>query len=71
VSMMSHDKIQAAARWRMAKTGEPYATARLEVVKARKAARYAVRMSEVVDPELIIGVNALAASRDPEAKPRS
>jgi len=30
---MSHDKIRAAARKRMAETGEPYATARREVVK--------------------------------------
>jgi hypothetical protein len=29
---MSHDKIRAAARQRMAKTGEPYATARREVI---------------------------------------
>ncbi len=31
---MSHDKIRAAARKRMAETGEPYATARREVIKA-------------------------------------
>ena len=30
---MSHDKIRAAARKRMADTGEPYATARREVIK--------------------------------------
>ena len=30
---MSHDKIRAAARERMAETGEPYATARREVIK--------------------------------------
>jgi hypothetical protein len=30
---MSHDKIKAAARRRMAETGEPYATARREVIK--------------------------------------
>lgn len=30
---MSHDKIKAAARKRMAETGEPYATARREVIK--------------------------------------
>jgi hypothetical protein len=30
---MSHDKIRAAARKRMAETGEPYATARCEVIK--------------------------------------
>ena len=29
---MSHDKIKAAARKRMAETGEPYATARREVI---------------------------------------
>jgi hypothetical protein len=30
---MSHDKIKAATRKRMAETGEPYATARREVIK--------------------------------------
>ncbi len=30
---MTHDKIRAAARKRMAETGEPYATARREVIK--------------------------------------
>jgi hypothetical protein len=30
---MSHDKIRAAARKRMGETGEPYATARREVIK--------------------------------------
>ena len=30
---MSHDKIKAAARKRMAETGEPYATARREVIR--------------------------------------
>ena len=30
---MSHDKIRAATRKRMAETGEPYATARREVIK--------------------------------------
>lgn len=36
--MMTHDKIRAAARKRMAETGEPYATARREVVKNFRAA---------------------------------
>ena len=35
---MSHDRIKAAARRRMAETGEPYATARREVIKEHKAA---------------------------------
>ncbi|MGH3259427.1 MAG: hypothetical protein ACRDOU_29180 [Streptosporangiaceae bacterium] len=35
---MSHDKIRAAARKRMAETGEPYATARREVIKDHQAA---------------------------------
>ena len=34
---MSHDKIRAAARKRMAETGEPYATARREVIKNYRA----------------------------------
>jgi hypothetical protein len=35
---MSHDKIRAAARKRMTETGEPYATARREVVKNHQEA---------------------------------
>ena len=35
---MSHDKIRAAARKRMAETGEPYATARREVIKNHQEA---------------------------------
>jgi hypothetical protein len=35
---MSHDKIRAAARKRMAETGEPYAAARREVIKDHQEA---------------------------------
>lgn len=35
---MSHDKIRAAARKRLAETGEPYATARREVIKDHQEA---------------------------------
>ena len=35
---MSHDKIKAAARERMAQTGEPYAAARREVMREHQAA---------------------------------
>ena len=35
---MSHDKVKAAARVRMAETGEPYATARREVIRQHHAA---------------------------------
>ena len=35
---MSHDKISAAARKRMAETGEPYATARRAVIREHQAA---------------------------------
>ena len=35
---MSHDKISAAARKRMAETGEPYAAARRAVIKEHQAA---------------------------------
>jgi hypothetical protein len=35
---MSHDKIKAAARERMARTGEPYATARRQVLAEIRAA---------------------------------
>jgi hypothetical protein len=36
---MSHDKIRAATRKRMAATGEPYAVARREVIKEHAAAK--------------------------------
>jgi hypothetical protein len=36
---MSHDKIRAATRQRMAETGEPYAAARREVIREHQAAR--------------------------------
>jgi hypothetical protein len=36
---MSHNKIRSAARQRMAETGEPYATARREVIREHQAAR--------------------------------
>jgi hypothetical protein len=35
---MSHDKVKAAARVRMAETGEPYATARREVIRQHQPA---------------------------------
>ena len=35
---MAHDKIKAAARRRMAKTGESYAAARREVIREFRAA---------------------------------
>lgn len=35
---MPHDKIKAAARARMAETGEPYAVARRAVIEAHKRA---------------------------------
>ena len=36
---MAHDKINAAARRRMAQTGESYAAARREVIREFQAAR--------------------------------
>jgi anti-sigma-K factor RskA len=45
---MSHDKIKAAARARMASTGEPYATARRRVIAEIRAAAAA---PEVLGPE--------------------
>ena len=42
---MSHDKIKAAARKRMAETGEPYATARREVIKNYRQAGAAASSS--------------------------
>jgi hypothetical protein len=43
---MSHDKIKAAARRRMAETGEPYATARREVLKEHPADRSRVPLPD-------------------------
>jgi hypothetical protein len=37
---MTHDKIKAAARRRMAQTGEPYKTARHEVIMDYRAGRH-------------------------------
>lgn len=42
---MTHDKIQAAARKRMAKTGESYVAARYAVIMARKGAQGAASTS--------------------------
>jgi len=42
---MSHDKIKAATRQRMAQTGESYVTARREVIKKYKAAQRPMSIS--------------------------
>jgi hypothetical protein len=42
---MSHDQIKAAARQRMAQTGESYSTARREVIKEYKAAQRRMSIS--------------------------
>jgi hypothetical protein len=54
---MSHDKIKAAARKRMATTGESYAVARREVIKEHAAAeagqfRLAPGIAEIMTAEL-------------------
>jgi hypothetical protein len=43
---MSHDKIKAAARQRMARTGESYAVARLAVIREDRAAQQRARLRE-------------------------
>ena len=47
---MAHDKIKAAARRRMAQTGESYTTARREVIREFRAARSSDPAGE---PELL------------------
>jgi hypothetical protein len=65
---MPHDKIKAAIRRRMARTGEPYATARRKVIAERKATgreapvQDAVRMSD--SPWSPKEIRAAAAAHD-------
>jgi len=81
---MSHDKTKAAARERMACTGEPYATARREVVAEIRAAAAAheelgpeysdavvASFLERVEEEIAARVEArLAAAPHPAGAPR-
>jgi hypothetical protein len=79
---MSHDKIRAAARKRMAETGEPYAAARRAVVREHQAAGdqippagagYALRMSGEIHryPEAVLAaadmLRLVRAGQAPEA----
>ena len=78
---MSHDKIKAAARARMASTGEPYATARRQVIAEIRAAAAAheelgpeysdavvASFLERVEEEIDARVDArMAEARRPEA----
>ena len=78
---MSHDKIKAAARARMASTGEPYATARRQVIAEVRAAAAAheelgpeysdavvASFLERVEEEIDARVDArMAEARRPEA----
>ena len=77
---MSHDKIKAAARARMASTGEPYATARRQVIAEIRAAAAAheelgpeysdavvASFLERVEEEIDAGVDARMAEARPEA----
>ena len=78
---MSHDKIKAAARARMASTGEPYATARRRVIAEIRAAAAAheelgpeysdavvASFLERVEEEIDARVDArMAEARRPEA----
>jgi anti-sigma-K factor RskA len=78
---MSHDKIKAAARARMASTGEPYATARRQVIAEIRAAAAAheelgpeysdavvTSFLERVEEEIDARVDArMAEARRPEA----
>ena len=81
---MSHDKIKAAARARMASTGEPYATARRQVIAEIRAAAAAheelgpeysdavvASFLERVEEEIDARVDArMAEARRPEAPAR-
>src|SRR5690348_2114006 len=79
---MSHDKIKAAARARMASTGEPYATARRQVIAEIRAAAGAhhelgpeysdavvASFLERVDQEIAARVDERLAARAPRARP--
>jgi len=46
---MSHDKIKAATRSRMARTGEPYAVARRAVIKKYQAAQRHVQVPHTTE----------------------
>src|SRR5256885_16588953 len=79
---MSHDKIKAAARARMASTGEPYATARRQVIAEIRAAAAAheelgpeysdavvASFLERIEEEIAARVDArMAEARRPEAQ---
>jgi len=66
---MSHDKIRAAARKRMADTGEPYTAARREAIKEHQAAgagipppeprRFAIRYSKTGIDKITAWLDAL------------
>jgi len=47
---MSHDKIKAAARERMARTGEPYAAARRQVIAEIRAAAALILSCDIASP---------------------
>ena len=77
---MSHDKIKAAARARMASTGEPYATARRQVIAEIRAAAAAheelgpeysdavvASFLERIEEEIDARVDARMAEARPEA----
>jgi hypothetical protein len=46
---MSHDKIKAAARERMAQTGEPYAAARREAIRQHSTTQHATTQHQAAD----------------------
>ena len=46
---MSHNKIKAAARQRMARTGESYAVARLAVIREHREAEQRARLQEATN----------------------
>ena len=49
---MSHDKIKAAARARMAQTGEPYSVARRAVIEERKQETKKIGMTSTATNEV-------------------
>jgi len=62
---VSHDKIKAAARRRMVRTGESYVTPRREMIKAHKATQRSLLLSEVYGPQFLGQVIDIGALTEP------
>jgi hypothetical protein len=61
---VSHDKIKAATRQRMAETGEPYAVARRAVIKQHEAAQSRSRQARSERaPKTVMGAEAVSVAQ--------